>query len=91
MTTRDGFPDALRGFALIGIVLVNAPFFSVNTVLGLGGADVSNGWNSVPVFFITSLALGKFYLLFSLSLILFLLFLPSPLFSFFFFVSVQYT
>ena len=65
MTTRDGFPDALRGFALIGIVLVNAPFFSVNTVLGLGGADVSNGWNSVPVFFITSLALGKFYLLFS--------------------------
>ena len=65
MTKRDSFPDALRGFALIGIVLVNAPFLSVNTVLGLGGADVSNVWNSVPVFLITSLALGKFYLLFS--------------------------
>lgn len=65
MTKRDSFPDALRGFALIGIVLVNAPYLAINTVLGLGGADVSNVWNSVPVFFITSLALGKFYLLFS--------------------------
>jgi uncharacterized protein len=65
LTKRDSFPDALRGFALIGIVLVNAPYLAINTVLGLGGADVSNVWNSVPVFFITSLALGKFYLLFS--------------------------
>lgn len=65
MTKRDSFPDALRGFALIGIVLVNAPYLAINTVLGLGGADVSNVWNSVTAFFITSLALGKFYLLFS--------------------------
>jgi uncharacterized protein len=65
LTNRDRFPDALRGFALIGIVLVNAPFLSVNTVLGLGGADLSNNWNLVPVVLITGLALGKFYLLFS--------------------------
>jgi uncharacterized protein len=65
LINRDRFPDALRGFALIGIVIVNAPFLSVNTVLGLGGADVSNSWDLVPVFLITTLALGKFYLLFS--------------------------
>jgi uncharacterized protein len=53
------------GFALIGIVLVNAPYLAMNTVLGLGGADISNTWNLVPVFLITSLAMGKFYLLFS--------------------------
>ena len=65
MTNRDSFPDALRGFALIGIVLVNATYLAINTVLGLGGADISNIWNLVSAFLITSLAIGKFYLLFS--------------------------
>ena len=59
MTNRDRFPDALRGFALIGIVLVNAPFLAVNTVLGLGGADVSNSWDLVPAFLITTSGSGQ--------------------------------
>lgn len=62
---RDAFPDALRGFALLGIVLVNAPFIAINTVVGIGAADVFNASNYWPAFLITSLALGKFYLLFS--------------------------
>jgi len=65
LTNRDSFPDALRGFALVGILLVNAPFLAINTVTGVGGVDVSSSWNFVPAFLITSLALGKFYLLFS--------------------------
>jgi len=65
LTNRDSFPDALRGFALIGIAVVNAPFLAMNTVAGIGGVDVSNSWNFAPAFLITSLALGKFYLLFS--------------------------
>lgn len=62
---RDSFPDVLRGFALLGIVLVNAPFFAINTVTGIGAVDVSSLSNFLPAFLITSLALGKFYLLFS--------------------------
>lgn len=62
---RDSFPDVLRGFALLGIVLVNAPFLAINTVVGIGAVDVSSLSNFLPAFLITSLALGKFYLLFS--------------------------
>jgi uncharacterized protein len=62
---RDSFPDVLRGFALLGIVLVNAPFLAINTVVGIGAVDVSSLGNFLPAFLITSLALGKFYLLFS--------------------------
>jgi len=65
LTNRDSFPDVLRGFALVGILLVNAPFLAMSTVAGIGGVDLSNSWNFVPAFLITSLALGKFYLLFS--------------------------
>ena len=65
MTDRDNFPDALRGFALIGIALVNAPFLAMNSSLGILGVDVTGSENFVPAFLITSLALGKFYLLFS--------------------------
>ena len=63
--TREVFPDFLRGFALLGIVLVNAPFLGLSTVLGVIAADVSQAQNYVPALLINALALGKFYLLFS--------------------------
>ncbi len=63
--TREAFPDFLRGFALLGIVVVNAPFIGINTVLGLSAVDVSQVQNFAPAFLINALALGKFYLLFS--------------------------
>lgn len=63
--TREAFPDFLRGFALLGIVVVNAPFIGINTVLGLSAVDVSQAQNFAPAFLINALALGKFYLLFS--------------------------
>ena len=63
--TREVFPDFLRGFALLGIVLVNAPFLGLSTVLGVSAADVSQAQNYVPALLINALALGKFYLLFS--------------------------
>lgn len=63
--TRDHFPDALRGFALFGIVLVNVPLLSIDVVNGASGADLSTTAGSVTAFLVMALAQAKFYLLFS--------------------------
>lgn len=62
---RDSFPDILRGFALLGIALVNLPLFSVDTVLALEGADLTNPTNASAAFVVMAFFQAKFYLLFS--------------------------
>lgn len=62
MTTRSVALDALRGFALFGIILVNAPFFSQSLWAepAIGGlADLLALW------FTHAFATGKFFLIFS--------------------------
>ena len=62
---RDIAPDVLRGFALLGILVVNIQF------MGLNSSEVARGeWtlglaNGSATFIIASIFAGKFYLLFS--------------------------
>jgi uncharacterized protein len=64
MTTRQAFPDQLRGIALLGIVLVNVPFLAIGAE-GYSEASVANGWDRAVAFLVTMLAAGKFYIIFS--------------------------
>lgn len=63
--TRDSFPDILRGFALLGIAIVNIQFFSISTFNGAESLDLSQPENGSVAFVIWSLFQAKFYLLFS--------------------------
>lgn len=62
---RDSFPDILRGFALLGIALVNLPLLSIDTVLALEGADLTDPVNASAAFVVMAFFQAKFYLLFS--------------------------
>lgn len=62
---RDAFPDVLRGFALLGIALVNVPYLSIDTVNAAEGADLTQASNSIVALIVMSLFQAKFYLLFS--------------------------
>lgn len=62
---RDLTPDVLRGFALIGILLVNLSFFSHDSFEGVAGSDVAGGGNQAATMIMVALFQGKFYLLFS--------------------------
>lgn len=62
---RDSFPDVLRGFALLGIALVNIQFFSISTFNGAESLDLSQPENGSVAFVIWALFQAKFYLLFS--------------------------
>jgi len=64
-TQRDLLPDVLRGFALLGIVLVNLSYFSHSSAEGIRGADVVGFGNSLATAVMITLFQGKFYLLFS--------------------------
>jgi uncharacterized protein len=64
-TQRDLLPDVLRGFALLGIVLVNLSYFSHSSGEGIRGADVVGFGNSLATAVMITLFQGKFYLLFS--------------------------
>ena len=64
MLSRQLLPDQLRGLALLGIVVVNAPF------LGISGSGYDNSaidatLDRAVAFLVTMLAQGKFYLIFS--------------------------
>lgn len=61
---RQVFPDRLRGLALLGIVVVNAPFFSIS-IDGFTAASTTGALNAVAAFLVVALAQGKFYLIFS--------------------------
>lgn len=63
--TRDSFPDILRGFALLGIALVNIQFFSISTFNGAESLDLSQPENGSVAFVVWTLFQAKFYLLFS--------------------------
>ena len=61
---RQTLPDQLRGFALLGIIVVNMPFLAVSNV-GIWEMQLSNLSDKVVAFLIVALAQGKFYLLFA--------------------------
>lgn len=61
---RVALLDQLRGFALLGIVLVNVPFLGI-TNAGLTAAVANTPLEATIAFLIVTLAQGKFYLLFA--------------------------
>lgn len=63
--TRDLTPDVLRGFALLGILLVNLSYFSHDSFEGIAGVDVVGAGNQAATMMMVALFQGKFYLLFS--------------------------
>jgi uncharacterized protein len=65
MMQRDFAPDVLRGFALLGILVVNIQFMGLNTVEGARGEWVSGFADGSATFIIASIFAGKFYLIFS--------------------------
>ena len=62
---RDIAPDVLRGFALLGILVVNIQFMGLNSGEGARGELTQGLANGTATFIIASLFAGKFYLLFS--------------------------
>ena len=63
--SRDLTPDVLRGFALLGILLVNLAYFSHSSLDGVRGENLGGVANQVAVMVMIALFQGKFYLLFS--------------------------
>ena len=61
---RQRLPDELRAVALLGIVLVNAPFIAVG-LDGFTDQNLTDPLDRVTTFLTTALAEGKFYILFS--------------------------
>ena len=62
---RDTAPDVLRGFALLGILVVNIQFMGLNSDQGARGEWTQGFANGAATFLIAALFAGKFYLLFS--------------------------
>ena len=62
---RDSAPDVLRGFALLGIIMVNLAFFSNDPSEGIGKESMSGIGNSLAGFLVFTLFEGKFFLIFS--------------------------
>ena len=62
---RDIAPDVLRGFALLGILIVNIQFMGLNSGEGARGELTQGLANGTATFIIASIFAGKFYLLFS--------------------------
>lgn len=64
-THRDIAPDVLRGFALLGILIVNIQFMGLSSAEGARGEWALGLVNGSATFIIASIFTGKFYLLFS--------------------------
>jgi uncharacterized protein len=62
---RDLAPDVLRGFALLGILVVNIQFMGLNSDQGARGEWTQGFANGSATFLIAALFAGKFYLMFS--------------------------
>jgi uncharacterized protein len=62
---RDTAPDVLRGFALLGILVVNIQFMGLSSDQGAQGEWTQGFANGSATFLIAALFAGKFYLLFS--------------------------
>jgi uncharacterized protein len=65
MTNRDQIVDATRGFALLGIILVNIHYFSISSMDGWFAADMAQFPNQLGGWITASFFLAKFYILFS--------------------------
>lgn len=65
MRQRDLAPDVLRGFALLGILVVNIQFMGLSSDQGARGEWTQGFANGSATFLIAALFAGKFYLLFS--------------------------
>lgn len=65
MKQRDLAPDVLRGFALLGILVVNIQFMGLSSSEGARGEWTLGFTNGTATFIIASIFAGKFYLLFS--------------------------
>ena len=64
-TNRDQLVDAVRGFALLGIALVNVHYFAQSSADGWFAAEFDSFANQAGGFITSSFFLAKFYLLFS--------------------------
>lgn len=64
VTDRQAFPDELRGIALLGIVLVNAPFLLISSG-GLIDGKARDGLDAAAEWFVAAFFQGKSYLLFA--------------------------
>lgn len=62
---REIAPDAIRGIALLGILIVNIPFMALVSEEGLRGEWVEGEVNGLFAVVIQALFTGKFYLLFA--------------------------
>lgn len=62
---REIAPDVLRGFALLGILVVNIQFMGLDSEEGARGEWARGLANGSATFIIASIFTGKFYLLFS--------------------------
>ncbi len=65
MLNRDLAPDVLRGFALLGIILVNVGYFAVDSEVSITSEALVGFMNWSAAFKVWFFAQGKFYLLFS--------------------------
>ena len=61
---RQEFADELRGFALLGIIFVNAPFLGISAD-GFTADSVLAWYDRAAAFAVIALAQAKFYLLFA--------------------------
>ena len=62
---RDIAPDVLRGFALLGILVVNIQFMALSSDQGARGEWTQGFANGSATFAIAAIFAGKFYLIFS--------------------------
>jgi len=62
---RDITPDVLRGFALLGILVVNIQFMALSSEEGARGEWAQGLANASAAWIISAVFAGKFYLLFS--------------------------
>ena len=65
MIQRDMTPDVLRGFALLGILVVNIQYMGLSSAEGARGEWTLGLANGSATFIVASIFAGKFYLLFS--------------------------
>jgi len=61
---RQTLPDQIRGLALLGIIVVNAPFMAIS-IDGFAETSTTTTLDRFAAFATTLLAEGKFYILFS--------------------------
>lgn len=62
---RDHLPDVLRGLALLGIIMVNAPYVALDSASGYFSGGWQDPFDGLVTFIVAAIFEGKFYLLFA--------------------------